>query len=46
MSRRFDAMEALLTIAIFGIDTLEKEHVVMDIEIEIQRGAKTLDQGY
>ena len=44
MSRRFDAMEALLAVAMFGIDTLEKEHVLMDIEIE--RGAKTLDQGY
>ena len=37
-------MEALLTVAMFGIDTLEKALVVMDIEIE--RGAKTLDQGY
>ena len=42
VSRRFDAMEALLTAAMFGIGTLEKEIVVMNIEI--QGGAKTLDQ--
>ena len=35
-------MEALLTAVISGIDTLEKALVVMDIEI--QRGAKAMDQ--
>ncbi len=28
-----DTMEALLAIVIFGIDTIEKQHVVVDIEI-------------
>ena len=42
VSRRFDPMDALLTVAIFGIDTIENKYVVMDTEI--QRGAKAMDQ--
>ena len=29
----FDAVETLLALVIFGIDTIEKQHVVVDIEI-------------
>ena len=43
VSGRLHTMKTLLAIVIFGIGTIEKEHVVM--HIEIQRGAKALDQG-
>ena len=33
VSGRFDAVEALLAVVIFGIDAIEKQHVVVDIEI-------------
>ncbi len=42
MSRRFDSMEALFTMIVFGVNTVEKQHVV--VYIQVQRGTKSLDQ--
>ncbi|CDK67331.1 hypothetical protein [Morganella morganii IS15] len=37
-------MEALFTMAVFGVNPVEKQHVV--VYIQIQRGAKALDERY
>ncbi|KZZ18694.1 hypothetical protein A3749_21915 [Oleiphilus sp. HI0078] len=44
VGRRFDPMEALFTMAVFGVNPVEKQHVV--VYIQIQRGAKALDERY
>lgn len=41
-SRRLNPMEALLTTSSFDIGATKKQHVVIDVEI--QRGAKPLDE--
>lgn len=42
VSGRFDAMEALLAVVIFGIDAIEKQRVKMDIKIQCR--AEALDK--
>ena len=41
---RLDAMEVCFAVAVFGIDAVEKQHVVMNVEVE--RRAKSLDDGH
>ena len=44
VGRRFSAMEALLTVAIVGVDAIEEQY--MKVDVKVQRGAKALDQGH